>query len=223
MDSLPHRFRRVKQVVPLAIAIQPHVHGHNNSSSSTTTRSPTTPPTLTLLLLLLLLLETLVLENPLTPLQIANKCRFWGVCVWISIAACCLMMAARTRMAAALVVVVVASLLVTPVQTARAEAAGQATKDGHVEKPERPNILHLVADDMRPELGCYGSTHMITPNLDQLAATGLRFQFAYTQFSYCAPSRNSFMSGRRPDRTRALNFLTTFRDAPGGEHVSWFC
>lgn len=121
-------------------------------------------------------------------------------------------------MAAALVVVVVASLLVTPVQTARAEAAGQATKDGHVEKPERPNILHLVADDMRPELGCYGSTHMITPNLDQLAATGLRFQFAYTQFSYCAPSRNSFMSGRRPDRTRALNFLTTFRDAPGGKN-----
>jgi arylsulfatase A-like enzyme len=68
---------------------------------------------------------------------------------------------------------------------------------------------------------------MKTPNLDKLAATGLQFDFAYTQFAYCAPSRNSFMSGRRPDRTRALNFMTTFRQcresvAPGcGPGAAW--
>ena len=82
-----------------------------------------------------------------------------------------------------------------------------------------PNILYLVIDDMRPQLGCYDQTFMKTPNLDQLASEGIQFMKTYTQFSYCAPSRNSFMSGRRPDRTRALNFLTTFRQAPGGE--SW--
>jgi hypothetical protein len=90
-----------------------------------------------------------------------------------------------------------------------------------------PNILHLVSDDMRPNLGCYGHNFMKTPNLDKLAATGLQFDFAYTQFAYCAPSRNSFMSGRRPDRTRALNFMTTFRQcresvAPGcGPGAAW--
>ena len=73
------------------------------------------------------------------------------------------------------------------------------------------NILYLVADDMRPQLHSYGHEYMITPNLDKLAATGLQFDFAYTQFAYCAPSRNSFMSGRRPARTRVINFLSTFR------------
>eukprot|EP00658_Telonema_sp_P-2_P083768 TRINITY_DN915_c0_g1_i3.p1 TRINITY_DN915_c0_g1~~TRINITY_DN915_c0_g1_i3.p1 ORF type:complete len:518 (-),score=77.98 TRINITY_DN915_c0_g1_i3:336-1889(-) len=82
-----------------------------------------------------------------------------------------------------------------------------------------PNILYLVADDLRPQLGSYGHGYMHTPNLDQLAATSLQFERAYTNFAYCAPSRNSFLSGRRPDRTRALNFLTTFRDAAGAD--SW--
>lgn len=79
----------------------------------------------------------------------------------------------------------------------------------------RPNILYLMADDMRPQLKAYGQNFMKTPNLDALAETGLLFNRAYTQFAYCAPSRNSFMSGRRPDRTRVLNFETTFRKTVG--------
>eukprot|EP00038_Savillea_parva_P000752 m.98441 g.98441 ORF g.98441 m.98441 type:complete len:681 (-) comp10258_c0_seq1:18-2060(-) len=82
-----------------------------------------------------------------------------------------------------------------------------------------PNILYLMSDDMRPQLKTYGHEWMITPNLDGLAASGLQFDFAYTQFAYCAPSRNSFLSGRRPERTRALNFLSTFRQSPNGS--SW--
>lgn len=74
-----------------------------------------------------------------------------------------------------------------------------------------------MADDMRPQLGSYGQAYMKTPHLDKLSASGLHFDFAYTNFAYCAPSRNSFMSGRRPDRTRCLNFMHTFRKAPGGE------
>ena len=84
----------------------------------------------------------------------------------------------------------------------------------------QPNVLHLIADDMRPQLGAYGQSQMITPNLDKLAASALVFETAYTQFAYCAPSRNSFMTGRRPERTRCLNFLTDFREQHGNSWVA---
>ena len=77
-----------------------------------------------------------------------------------------------------------------------------------------------MADDMRPQLGCYGQAEMKTPHLDKLAQEGLIFDRAYTQFAYCAPSRNSFMSGRRPERTRVLNFDTTFRKVHGDSWVT---
>ena len=84
-----------------------------------------------------------------------------------------------------------------------------------------PNVLHLMADDMRPQLGVYANgVATLTPHLDALAASGLLFKNAYTQFSYCAPSRNSFMTGRRPERTRCLNFLTDFRKEHGDAWVS---
>jgi hypothetical protein len=65
-----------------------------------------------------------------------------------------------------------------------------------------PNILYLMADDMRPQLGAYGDPVVKSPNLDALAKDGLLFQYAYTQYAYCCPSRNSFLSGRRPERTQ---------------------
>ena len=58
------------------------------------------------------------------------------------------------------------------------------------------HILFLVVDDMRPNLGCYNHSLAHTPHLDQLAASGLRFDRAYVQYAYCSPSRNSFMTGR---------------------------
>eukprot|EP00947_MAST-08B_sp_MAST-8B-sp1_P003694 g3694.t1 len=87
-------------------------------------------------------------------------------------------------------------------------------------RPKRPNVLYLMADDMRPQLGCYGHAYMKTPFLDGLAQGGTLFETAFTQFAYCAPSRNSFMSGRRPERTKALNFLTDFRRQHGKSWVS---
>lgn len=55
--------------------------------------------------------------------------------------------------------------------------------------PDKPNVLYmyLMADDMRPQLGAYGHTMMSMPNLDKLAAEGMLFETAYTQFAYCAP------------------------------------
>ena len=55
----------------------------------------------------------------------------------------------------------------------------------------RKSVLFIIADDMRPQLGCYGHSFMHTPHIDQLAATGTLFTRAFVQYAFCAPSRNS--------------------------------
>ncbi|KAJ8604475.1 hypothetical protein CTAYLR_000958 [Chrysophaeum taylorii] len=75
----------------------------------------------------------------------------------------------------------------------------------------KKNVLLLVADDLRPELGAYGSSWMVTPHLDALARESLVFDAAFSNFAICSPSRNSWMSGRMPDITRTWNFIDDFR------------
>ena len=56
----------------------------------------------------------------------------------------------------------------------------------------------------------------LTPSFDRLAKEGTTFTHAYAQQAICGPSRNSFLSGRRPDRIRTYTFESSFRDALGG-------
>lgn len=63
---------------------------------------------------------------------------------------------------------------------------------------ERMNVLFIVADDMRPEMGCYGVKEIHTPNLDRLAATGVVFQNAYCNIPVSGASRASLLTGKYP-------------------------
>ncbi|GAA4315641.1 sulfatase [Compostibacter hankyongensis] len=78
---------------------------------------------------------------------------------------------------------------------------------------KKPNILFIVADDLRPTLNCYGDSFAITPNINRIAERGTVFRNAYCQEAVCNPSRASFMTGLRPNTTRVWDLKTHFRKA----------
>jgi arylsulfatase A-like enzyme len=72
---------------------------------------------------------------------------------------------------------------------------------------QQPNVLFLIADDLNLALGCYGASEARTPNIDRLAAEGVRFTRAYGQGAVCTPSRNAFITGMS---TRTVGLHDTF-------------
>jgi len=70
-------------------------------------------------------------------------------------------------------------------------------------KPQKPNIILILADDLGyGDLGCYGQTKIKTPNIDRLAAEGMRFTQCYAGSTVCAPSRSALMTGQHTGHTR---------------------
>lgn len=103
------------------------------------------------------------------------------------------------RIATAVTVVALASAALS------AQAAG----------PDKPNIVLVLADDLGiNDLACYGRQDQRTPQLDSLAASGLRFTTAYTAQPICSPSRAALMTGKSPARLHLTNYLPGRPDAP---------
>ena len=79
------------------------------------------------------------------------------------------------------------------------------------EVPRRPNILLICVDDLKPVLGCYGDKWAKTPNIDRLAARGLRFELAFCNQAVCAPSRNALLLGSRCTSIGLYSLSENFR------------
>ena len=87
------------------------------------------------------------------------------------------------------------------------------------------NVLFIMADDMRPELGCYGVDVVKTPNMDRLAASGVLFQNAYCNIPVSGASRASLLTGvypHYPDRFISFSAYAS-KDCPEAIPISgWF-
>jgi N-sulfoglucosamine sulfohydrolase len=109
-------------------------------------------------------------------------------------------------------------------------AAAALAHVGGASAADRPNIVLIGAEDISPDLGCYGQPDAVTPILDKFAAEGARFTRAFTHAPVCAPTRSGIITGQYPTtlgshhmRSKLIKaprmFTQDLRDA--GYHVAW--
>ena len=73
---------------------------------------------------------------------------------------------------------------------------------------KRTNIIFFLIDDLGwSDLGCYGSKYHLTPNIDKLAASGIRFTQAYSASPVCSPTRSAVMTGKNPARLGITDWI----------------
>ena len=93
--------------------------------------------------------------------------------------------------------------------TAAAPAPAAATEQAPAPKAKgKPNILFIMIDDLRPDLGIYGHPTAQTPNMDALGQSGIVFENAFVSQAVCGPSRAALMTGLRPDTTGIQDLQT---------------
>ena len=109
--------------------------------------------------------------------------------------------------------------LVATLPSAAHTATQASEKSAATHSRKRPlNVLFFMSDDMRPELACYNSRFQAhSPNIDALAAKGVRFDRNYCQFPLCNPSRSSLFTGHPPHTTKVLGNSTSVRNL----HPDW--
>jgi len=81
------------------------------------------------------------------------------------------------------------------------------------QEQEKFNVLFIAIDDLRPALGCYGDPVAQTPHIDRIASRGTLFERAYCQEAVCSPSRQSLITGLRPDTIQVWDLTAHFRKA----------
>ena len=85
-----------------------------------------------------------------------------------------------------------------------------------VQAAQKPNVLLILVDDLKPAMGCYGDNAAITPNMDALARRGMRFDMAYCNQAVCAPSRFTLMLGSHSTSTGLYGLGSHLRKAYPG-------
>lgn len=86
----------------------------------------------------------------------------------------------------------------------------------------RPNIVLVLADDLSPyELGCYGQKKIRTPNIDRLAAAGVRFETCYSACPVCAPSRCGLLTGLHMGHAQVRDNWERAKHEPGALEGQW--
>jgi arylsulfatase A-like enzyme len=115
------------------------------------------------------------------------------------------------------------ALLLAPLASASAAevkqavlSAGTAAQTGVSASPQlRPNIIHFLIDDLGwKDIGCQGSAFYQTPNIDRLAAEGVRFTDAYAACAVCSPTRAAILTGKYPARILLTDWLPSGRWDP---------
>ena len=80
------------------------------------------------------------------------------------------------------------------------------------QKNDKPNILFISVDDLKPSIGSFGDEYAVTPNIDELSIDATVFLNNQNQLAICAASRVSFLTGLRPDKTKVWDLKTKMRD-----------